>query len=637
MSIFRRLFGGKKVARDPASGSKSAARAKPDNDSSMIRVYDAYGRELLITREQWRDNILKGTIQKAWDKPDELYTIIASALHDGFRPEVVRAAEHLHKVDPVRSRGACVWGIVLMEEGRLNEAEKVFREFIAAHGEDGVILTNLAKVYSSREEHAEAERILWHALEVDPNQANGMDWFVAVHRERGGEVARVEALRRIATLPASWRAQLWLARGALESGQLQTALEYYHESLSRAGEPAPADLLMQMSGDLGNHGHLAELLRLAEPRFDAVAHGLLVGNNLIKARLDVGQFDEAKRLVETLYAQKRPDWSKTLSFWETEISNKRLAAFPAPTERSLEMALLTIDGPIWLAHDSPACSLFRVPDGALPWVCFLGSSAEKDQAVESVQLQVADAPGRMSRALPLFLAEQTELYTQCRVRTLVPWIAASEGGFVLSAKPWGDQDAGQMAREGVEKPDYLVLTHVVASGKPWRVQMRLIRTIDGTCLGEWQQACSLEDAEHLASQFGSLVSQLHSGIHEHAGILPRPSASAYRVPEGSLFADYLLRLEQLLAVRCAGMEGVNAGFLTGEREIIEGNIGLCATYPESTTTRLLLAQTLLAMKRVCPDIIHEYTEKVALLQREKPLAEPAHGIIRRMLDEAVTA
>src|SRR2546422_10217541 len=64
------------------------------------------------------------------------------------------------------------------------------------------------------------------------------------------------------TLPGSWRAQLWLARSALQSRQLDQALALYRESLSRAGKPAPANLLQQMSGDLGNAGHLPELLQL---------------------------------------------------------------------------------------------------------------------------------------------------------------------------------------------------------------------------------------------------------------------------------------------------------------------------------------------------------------------------------------
>jgi hypothetical protein len=39
---------------------------------------------------------------------------------------------------------------------------------------------------------------------------------------------------------------------------------------------------------------------------------------------------------------------------------------------------------------------------------------------------LADAPGRMRRTLPPFLAEQIEFMTEARAQTLVPWI--TDGG-----------------------------------------------------------------------------------------------------------------------------------------------------------------------------------------------------------------
>jgi len=71
---------------------------------------------------------------------------------------------------------------------------------------------------------------------------------------------------------------------------------------------------MQISGDLGNAGHLPELLVIAKPLFDPAFHGLQVGNNLIKAHFDLGQFEAARRILDQLYALKRPDWREPLSY-----------------------------------------------------------------------------------------------------------------------------------------------------------------------------------------------------------------------------------------------------------------------------------------------------------------------------------
>lgn len=134
MSFLRKLFGQKNTPPPKAAWASSQPPAK---DPNLIRVHDAYGCELFITREDRRDSVLLGNIKKAWDKPDELYGMIVTALNDGFRSNIVEAAQHLHDIDPDPVRGACVSGIVLLEKGRLAETEAVFKKHIAKHGEDG--------------------------------------------------------------------------------------------------------------------------------------------------------------------------------------------------------------------------------------------------------------------------------------------------------------------------------------------------------------------------------------------------------------------------------------------------------------------------------------------------------------------
>ena len=100
MSFFTRLFGGKAKPVAPARAGK------PAEGPDRIRVYDPYGRETFVTREQWRSSVLPGTLQRAWNDPDELYGFIASALNDGFHADLVDAARHLAATDPDRTRGA---------------------------------------------------------------------------------------------------------------------------------------------------------------------------------------------------------------------------------------------------------------------------------------------------------------------------------------------------------------------------------------------------------------------------------------------------------------------------------------------------------------------------------------------------
>jgi hypothetical protein len=111
--------------------------------------------------------------------------------------------------------------------------------------------------------------------------------------------------------------------------------------------------------------------------------------------------------------------------------------------------------------------------------------------------------------------------------------------------------------------------------------------------------------------------------------------AGYELPQSADFPGYLIRLEQLLAVRCGSIDGVPASFLSGERDIVAGMIDLCVRAPTSVSSRLVLAQTLLAMKRVRPDVIAEFRDRVLALQRGLPLPPSSANVVQNLVDEAL--
>jgi tetratricopeptide (TPR) repeat protein len=629
MGFFSKRFGRKpEPAKEKAA--PPAAPLDPAKNKDLVRVYDAYGREMYMTRETWRDNVLVGSLKKEWDNPDKLFGLVLSGLNDGFRSVVIEATEHLYKIDHDRPRATCLWGIVLKDENRLDEAEKVFRDFLAEHGENGSVLTNLAKVYAKRNNDLKADEILWRALEVDPNQDNGLAWYRVIQRERRGSEAEHEALERVAILPGSWRAQLWLARTSLESKNLDRALVWYREALDHAAKPVPADLLMQMSGDLGKHGYLVEAMKLTEPLFDAKVHGLAVGNNILKAHFDLGQLDDAREILDRLYACKRPDWHRTLGFWDTEIAKARVATVPAESAETPRVSMVNIVNPIWLPASSPAVELFpnKAQDEFV--ICFLGSSAELPDAGQKPQHQMADRRGRLSRALPLFLAEQVYFGTRARVQSLIPWLTGATSAFVFAGKAWPDERASTFAKQATPAGDFIVVTHLLTQSEPWTVQARLLRPSDGKCLASLEATIS---SEAPGEKLLELSNRVLAVLSENVGLQTNTFPPFYRLPASSKLSNYLLRLEQLVAIRCATIDGVPDRFLNGEREIIDGNIQLCLANPDNAVTRILMAQTINAMRRVRPDIVPEFANKWGLLQKEKPLSEPMQTVIKRILED----
>jgi tetratricopeptide (TPR) repeat protein len=633
MSFLAKLFGRKPDAGKPPVLVPPPATPPPPGAPAMMKVWDDYGRICEIPREEWRTKVLPHNFQSHWNQPDALANLIHSALNDGFIADALEPARQLHRIDPQPKRGATFLAVILLQLKKYDAAEKIVTDAMQQHGEDGTLLTNLAKAQSGKGDHALSERTLWHALEVEPNLDNGLLWYEAIHRERGGESAGLEALRRVAALPGSWRAQLWIARAALKSKQLEAALQLYSGCLARAGKPAPADLLQQISGDLGMAGHVPEVLQLVAPHFDAVAHGLLVGNNLIKAYFDLGQLDAARRILDQLYQQNRGDWKEHLSFWDTEIAKARVSLHEIPKELPA-IAMLTMAGPVWLKPESPAAELFPAKSADAPSIALIGSAAEIITNSKRAQHQMADAPGRMTRALPLFLAEQLEFGGNARVQTLVPWITGEAPAFVFSGVPWADADAAAHARQTEVKNDYVVIAFVKPNADPWSVELRLVRTIDAKCLGTVTGSFPAGQPE---AGLPALAQQLLALVREHAEVQIAPPPPQYQLPVGAWFGSYLLRLEQLLAVRCSSMDGVSSSFLSGEREIVDGNLQLCLEHPQNVGVRILFVQTLLAMKRARPAVLLEYGDKVARLQREKPLPEPAQGVLQRMLNDVFAA
>ncbi len=598
-------------------------------DPNFIRVFDQYGQEVFLTRQQWREEILPASLQANWEAPDELYAILLNAMNDGLFAEIELAAARLHAIDTNPVRGACIYAIVLLQLGRIEESEKVLNDYLARFGEEGAVLTNLAKVYAARNEPQRAEETLWRAIELDPNIENGVGWYLATEFERGGEEARQRALTRVAALPHSWRVRLWMAKVAITENDLPRALTLYQEGLSSFEGHVPTEFLYPMSGDLGMGGHLRELIDMTEPLFQPEVHGLMVGNNLIKAHVDLGEMEPAAAIVNRLFAQKRPDWRETLGFWENTIARAQQAGTPRDPQVPLEIGMLEMIGPVWKRSGGPLTEVFGDKPENAPVVTILGGTAEFTPPEGPQGMQMADALGRLSRALPLFLAEQLEFHTAARVRTLLPRVTQGGAGFVLRGGEWTDSEALESAFEAELTPDFVIKAHLNATSPEWILQATVLRASDSSSIGRVQAQCPAGQPEvavlSLARDLTALLAQNGLGAET-------PSA-LYLLPEGPALANYMIRLEQLLAVRSAIPTGDEPPAIAGERDILEGTLFLALQQPQSPAVRALLASMVVAMRRIRPEIVEEFTDRLIMLQRDRPLGEPLDEIVLDMVTD----
>ena len=583
----------------PSSAAASNPGSRPPTEG-VVRVYDQFGRKVEIGREAWRRDVLLPGLAANREKPDTLYDLIVGALNDDFAADALEAARYLAAHDPQPQRGATLLGVVLLQLKDFSGAREVLERAIASHGENTYLLANLARAFAAAGDEERAQALIWRALQLNPNEESSLNWMISIANAKGGQDAMLAAYTRAAALPGSWRAQLWLARHALEFGLLDEATLLYEEALARA-KPIPADLLMQLSGDLGNRGYTELLVRLTQPRFDLAMHGLTVGNNLLRAYVDLGMFAEARKLLEQLYSQQRPDWREHLIFWEQKLDDaqKRYGEVTTP----LDIMLMQLDQPVWARGVLGFDSVLPAKAANAPRIHFIcGSGESLEDSGDKVISQPTNELGRIARALPMFLAEEVYLRTSARTAFLLPWM--QQGGFVLSAKPW----TRSFLPPDHAPPDLFVYLHIDARATPWRLNL----TLDGA-----QAPIVFEQAFNLANAGHDVLTLLYDVIARLTILLAlrrEAGNGALGTPPAELLPGYLTGIEQALAIGLAARHAGNESFLHQERSIFDHLFDVALHGGELLRPRMLLVNALENETRRRPDIAREYLAKLSLLQ-----------------------
>jgi hypothetical protein len=88
----RNQAGASSLPAPQPSTTEPAAKTLPGSDPNLIKVFDEFGRELFITKEQWRTNVLPGSLKSGRDHPDKLYGTVVGSLNDGLYEDVLAAS-----------------------------------------------------------------------------------------------------------------------------------------------------------------------------------------------------------------------------------------------------------------------------------------------------------------------------------------------------------------------------------------------------------------------------------------------------------------------------------------------------------------------------------------------------------------
>jgi tetratricopeptide (TPR) repeat protein len=618
--MFKRIlsaFTGKKDQTQAAAAASVTRISEPQPGSEeLITAFDAYGREVKITRSEWRKKIFLPNLETKWNEANELYTLIVTGLNDGFAADLQPAAKRLLELDGIPERSHTILAIVLMKNGQLDAAEATLRAGIAKAGETGILLTNMAKVFAERGDQARAEETLWRAMQTDPNLENGLSWWMAIGQERGGEAGYLQALHAAASLPGSWRAQLWLARHHLEHEEVEAARALYADVLEHGRFDASA--LMMISGDLGNNGQIPLIVELIGPVYDEHTHDPMAGMNLLRACQKLGKVDEGEALLNRMYALGLLPVKQQLDqFAQTFQEMRTQAASGTPVDiEHLKVVTIALSQPIWQYGLRDADWLFSKKVEGAPGVGFFALS-KITNGTERAEAQREDDLGRFTRAIPLYLAEAAHYWSDYAASTYIQIVEG--GGPVVSG---GEADGHALFDIVPHGTKYFVTGEIGSTGEGDSVQWQINLSL-WDCGTRAKQAS--ESGMATNAELGALVLTLERRLLTHIGLVcERPLDEFYQHPTAEVMPAYLTELGQAFMLTLIANEHMPKSAMWGERAILDWPLTMALYWPALEVPKLMYISGLGKALDYHSDVLPEYKERsLRFLAEANEVSSPA--------------
>jgi hypothetical protein len=263
---------------------------------------------------------------------------------------------------------------------------------------------------------------------------------------------------------SSTQARLSQANACLEAKDLAGALAIYEPLLAEAGERA--DILVSISGELGAHGHVTEIIELIAPRYDASRHGPATGINIIQAYLALRNIEAAQHVLDILFALDRPELEERLFGFSNAIAElieeRRKGVLPndgpGGAIKVPHINLITISKPVWFyGLEAMQAELLPPKDRALRRVAFAQLALPGIKDLAEKMRQPEDSLARLSRALPLWLSETLFFSPSYQASAALGVLNDAEWDkhYAVFGAAWSEQNVKQLVDSNKEKLDYV--------------------------------------------------------------------------------------------------------------------------------------------------------------------------------------
>jgi hypothetical protein len=334
---------------------------------------------------------------------------------------------------------------------------------------------------------------------------------------------------------SSVKSRLAAAHEKLDARDLTGAMPIYEEVLA-SGAGDRADVLVAISGDLGSHGHVAEIIELIAPRYDGDRHGPATGINLLQAYLAVRNADAAQHVLDILFALNRPELEDRLHGFSNAIAE--LLATPdhvapgsggpgAPADGP-KIGLITVSKPIWFyGFESLTAQILPPKEGRLRRIAFAQLALPGLAPDEDTLRQPEDELARLSRGIPLWFAETFYFSPSYAPVAAVAFKAGAEGAdknhHVIFGAEWTTENLRQLVESSGDGVDYIVTGALRAAAGDYELVLRV-----------WEVKTFRErktfNARWTPATADAALVRIHADVRAYMEWSPASAAFAYVVP-----------------------------------------------------------------------------------------------------------
>ena len=284
--------------------------------------------------------------------------------------------------------------------------------------------------------------------------------------------------------PATVLPRLAAARACLEAQDLPGALALYEPVLAEAGDRA--DVLVTVSGDLGQHGQVQQIVELIAPRYDAERHGPATGLNVLQAYLALHNADAAQHVLDLLFSLHRPELEERLHGFSNAIAElleqQQRGILAPPPEGSAagivrpSVTLITVSKPIWFyGLESLGAEILPPKEGRPRRIAFaplaLPGSIEPGDASQGPPPEL----GRLSRALPCWFAETLYFCPHYAPVSVVALLDTQPNGnqYAFFGSEWAADNIRQLVATTKDGIDFVITGALSQDAGEYELVLRL--------------------------------------------------------------------------------------------------------------------------------------------------------------------